>query len=66
MARGYRPTKSSSDKSNLFAVGSNDPILKRYLGERLLAKLGGRRPARPANNFEAARQYYESQQKRSK
>lgn len=56
--------KSSSDRSNLFVQGSNDPLLKRYLGETLLAKLGGKKPARPANNFEAARMYYESQQKK--
>ena len=64
-ARGYKPTKASdrSEKSNLFAAGHNDPILKRYLGEKVLAKLSGRKPAQPANNFEAARDYFLSQQK---
>lgn len=67
-ARGYKPTKASdrSDKSNLFAAGHSDPILKRYLGEKVLAKLSGRKPARPANNFETARAYYEQQQKKTR
>lgn len=67
-ARGYKPTKASdrTDKSNLFAAGHNDPILKRYLGEKVLAKLSGRKPARPATNVDAAREYFLKQQKNTR
>lgn len=65
MARGYRPKKSSDDKSNLFAQGGNDPILKRMLGPALLAKLGGRKPA-PMDNFQRAREYFLQQQAKKK
>lgn len=63
MARGFKPTKSTGS-SNLFAAGHRDPILRKMLGPALLAKLGGKKPVEPKDNFTAAREYYLKQQKR--